>query len=243
MSTSSETLAKPPAEKANGLATYLKVIYAPGEAFASLARVPTWGWAAIIGILLTVAYTLIAFPSTMHYQQIAQEHALSQMSADQAAQARAVYAKIPPSIYIVFSIVGGVIQPWFSWLVATVVLLIAAALGGGDARFKLAWAAAVNSYGAAGIGSLAGGIIVALRGPDAVNSAVDLLALPSLGMFVHGPTALVAFLYAYNIAFIWYYIITMIALEQTLKVGRGVAIGAVVILSLVIGGLLALFIR
>ena len=69
MSSASETIAPPPAERANGLATYLKVFYAPSEAFATLARVPTWGWAAIIGVILTLVSTLILMPATLHYTQ------------------------------------------------------------------------------------------------------------------------------------------------------------------------------
>ena len=85
-----------PPEKANGLATYFKVIFAPGDAFATLARAPMWGWAALVGTVLTVVGTIVLMPATLHFIHATQEQSLSQMSADQAAaQYQKLLATLP----------------------------------------------------------------------------------------------------------------------------------------------------
>jgi hypothetical protein len=241
MSSASETIAPPPAERANGLQTYLKVFYAPSEAFTTLARVPTWGWAAIAGVVLTLVSSVILMPATLHYTHIAQEQSLSQMSADQAAAARETMAKIPSLVYEIGGVVGAIIVPWLVWLVGASVFLIGAALGGGEARFKNAWVSAVNTYGVAAIGSIISAIIVALRGADNVNSTMDLYASPSLAMLVHGSPKVAAFLYAFNVFNLWYYVVVIIALEHMLKLSRIAAIVTVVILALLSAGVGALF--
>ena len=243
MSTTPEAPAAQPPEKAEGLATYLKVIYAPGEAFATLARVPTWGWAAIIGSILAIAAALLILPASMHYSHIVQEQQFSQMPADQAAAAREVTAKIPQWVYPLAAIIFTPIVTWFVWLFEATGFLIGAALGGGEARFRNAWAAAINAYLILALGSLGGGIILWLRGPDNVNSPSDLFALPSAAMFVHAEAhKLGAFLYyALNIASIWYYVVAVVALEQALKMSRVAAIVTVIILALLGAGIPALF--
>lgn len=242
MSTTLEAPDARPPEKAQGLATYLKVIYAPGEAFATLARVPTWGWAAIIGTILGVVGALLVLPSSLHYSHIVQEQQFSQMPADQAAAAREFTAKIPQWVYPLAAIIFTPIVTWFVWLFETAGFLIGAALGGGEARFRNAWTAAVNAYIILALGGLAGGIILWLRGPDSANSPTDLFALPSAAMFVHVEShKLGAFLYyGLNIASIWYYVVAVLALEQVLKLSRLAAIVTVVVLALLSSGLPAL---
>jgi hypothetical protein len=243
MSTTPQTTEPPAAEQSNGFATYLKVLYAPGEAFATLARVPTWGWAAIIGLALTLVGTIFLTPATTHYAHIAQEQRLSQMPADQAAAAREAMAKMPSWTYSLFSIIGSFFGPWIFWLVGALVFLIGAALGGGEARFKGAWVCAVNLYIIAAIGSVIGGIILALRGAASVNSASDLYALPSLAMLVHGSPKVAMFLYGFNVINIWFYVTAVIALEHVMKMGRGAAIATVVVFAVLAAGLGALAAR
>ena len=210
MSTSSETIAPPPTESASPLATYFKVIASPSEAFATLGRVPMWGWAAIIGVVLTLVSTLLTLPSSLHFARIAQELQYSQMPADQAAAAREVMTKFPKWLFWIFGIIGGFIAPWIFWAIGALVFL-------------------------------AGGAILALRGPDAANTATDLYALPSLAMLIHGSPKLAAFLYGFNVVNIWYYIVAVIALEQALKLSRGAAITTVIVLALFGAGIGAVF--
>jgi len=243
MSVTMETPAAP--EKANGLSTYLKVIYAPGDAFATLARVPTWGWAAIIGTVLAIVGALLVLPASLHYQHIIQEKQFSQMPADQAAAARAIMAKVPSWVGPLSAIIVTPIITWFFWELTALGFLIGAALGGGEARHKMAWTAVVNAYIVVAIGSIAGGIILSLRGAESVNSAADLYALPSPVMFFHPASVkLTAFLYyAFNIASIWYFIVAVIALENMLKLGRTAAVVTMLVLLLGVSGLFALFAR
>ncbi|HME82340.1 MAG TPA: YIP1 family protein [Candidatus Eremiobacteraceae bacterium] len=240
MSSAPETIAQPPAEQANGFVTYLKVLYAPGEAFATLARVPTWGWAAVIGIILTVLGTIIVMPATLHFIHITQEAQLAQMSADKAATAREAMSKIPEAVYSVSGVVGAVIGPWIYWLVGALIYMIGAALGGGEARFKSAWVIAVNLYIIPALGTIVAGVIVMLRGVENVNSSADLYGLPSLAMFVHGSPKLAGFLYGFNVVSIWFFIVAVIALEQVMKMGRVPAIITVAVIALLGAGVLAL---
>jgi hypothetical protein len=228
-------------DKSNGLATYFKVLYAPGEAFAMLSRVPTWGWAATIAIILSVAGAFLILPSTVHFTHVAQERQLAQMPADQAANARETMAKIPQWATGIGVVVGAIIGPWFYWLIVALVFLVGAALGGGEARFKLAWVAAVNLYIIALVGAIITWATISLRGAESVNTMSDLYVLPSLGMVVNGSPKLEAFLYGFNIVNIWFLVVAVIALGTVLKVRRGAAIATVVALAIVSAGFGALF--
>jgi hypothetical protein len=241
MSTSPEAVASASRQSSNGLATYLKVLYAPGEAFATLARIPTWAWAAIIGVILTVIATAIGVPAIIHLIHAQQDKALQQLPTDQAAARRAVLEKVPQALYVSISLIQAVLIPWFIWLVGAVVYVIGAALSGGEARFKSAWVAAVNLYIIGGIGAVATYIIVALRGPASVASAADLYALPSLAMLVAGPVKLQAFLYSFNVVNVWFYVVAVIALERMMKMSRTASIITVGVLAIVGGGLGAVF--
>jgi hypothetical protein len=237
---STETVPAPQARE-NGLSTYFQVLYAPSEAFDKLARTPMWGWAALIGLLLTLIATIIGLPATVHMIHATQAQQLSQMSADQVAQQREALAKVPEWVYGGFGIVGSLVGPWLYWLIAAAIFLIGAALGGGETRFQLAWVAAVNAYVIAGVGSIVTYSIIALRGASNINAPTDFYALPSLAMLVHGSPKLAGLLYAYNIVNVWYYIVAVIALERMLKLGRGAAVATVVVMSLLVAGLAALF--
>ena len=237
---STETVPAPQARE-NGLSTYFQVLYAPGEAFAKLARTPMWGWAALIGMLLTLIATIIGLPATLHMIHATQAQQLSTMSADQAAAQRAALARIPEWVYGSFGVIGAAVGPWLYWLIAAVIFLIGAALGGGETRFQHAWVAAVNAYVIAGLGSIVSYSIVAIRGASNINGPSDFYAIPSLAMLVHGSPKLAGLLYAYNVVNIWYYVVAAIALEQMLKLGRGAAVVTVVVMSLIVAGLAALF--
>ena len=241
MSTTLEAPAQAP-EKANGLATYLKVSYSPAEAFDALARVPTWGWAALIGSILAIVGGLLVVPSSMHLSHIVQEQTFSQMPADQAAAARAITAKIPQWIYPLSTIVFTPIVTFFIWLVVALVFLGGAALSGGEARFRGAWTATLNAGIIPALGAVVAGVILWLRGPDSANTAKDLYALPSPDMFLNvASVKLAAFLfYSLKIASLWWYVVAVLALEHVLKMSRTAAIVTVAIIALVQGGLLAL---
>jgi len=240
MSASSETMRAPEARE-NGLATYIQVLYAPGEAFAKLARSPMWGWAAIAGVALTLLATIVGMQATLHMIHATQAQQLSQLPAEQAARQRDILAKIPDAVYVATTLVVAVIGPFVIWLIDSVVFLIGAALGGGEARFKYAWVASVNAYMIASLGAVITYSIIALHGAQNINAPSDLYALPSLAMLVHGAPKLEGLLYAYNVVNLWFYIVAVIALERMLKLGRGAAIATVVVASLIAAGLAAAF--
>jgi len=81
-----------PQEKANGLATYFNVLFAPTAAFQQLARTPMWGWAAIIGMALMLASMIIMLPEQMRLASIMQAKQLATMPADQQAAAKQAIA-------------------------------------------------------------------------------------------------------------------------------------------------------
>jgi len=229
-----------PQERANGLLTYLSVITSPRAAFEQLFRTPMWGWAAIAGIVLTIFATIVMLPEQSHLAHVMQQQQLQQMTADQQARAASAIAKMAPYLKLTF-IVGAVFQPWIGWLIAASVFLIAGALSGGEARFRNAWVLAVNAYAITAVALLVNAIILAMRGPDSLNSPLDTFVVPSLAMFVHGSPKLAAFLYAYNILYVWAYVVIAIGLEHVMKLSRTAAIVTVVILSLLLAGLGTLF--
>lgn len=214
-----------------GLSTYFMVLYAPRTAFERLSRIPTWGWAAIVGILLVVITLILTMPAQLHMASVMQQQRISEMSADRRAAAQSAMAAAA-GITKGFIYVAALIGPWLAWLITALFFLVPAAIGGGDARFARAWVAALNSFAAWGVAGVVNAVTISLRDPNTVNSPADLSALPSLAMLVHGNPKLAAFLYSYNVLYIWYYVVAIIALELMLRVPRRVAITFAIIYSL-----------
>ena len=229
-------------QKSSGLATYLSVLWAPGAAFDQLRETPTWGWAALAGIILMIVATFISMPEIVKVAHIAQQAQLATMSADQRATAQRAMASTS-NIIPIFAIIGILVFTWVIWIISAIVYAIGGALSGAGAKFSLAWVVAVNLGIIAFVGALVNAIILAARGPDAISSALDQYALPSLGMLVHDNVKLATFLNTYNIDYIWLYVVAVIGLERTMSMKRGAAIVTVVIYSLIGAGLAAAFAR
>jgi hypothetical protein len=223
--------AAPPAPaKANGLATYFSIIIAPRAAFATLARLPMWGWAAIAGMALTLVGTILALPALEHFTSVLQHARFEQLPADQQAQANARLANFAG--FMKWSIIfGALINPWVFWLVGAVVFVIGAALSGGDARWSRAWVASVNAFVIFAIATLLTDIILMLRGPQSANSVRDLQVLPSLAPLFHSPK-LAALFASYNFLYVWFAVVCVIALEQMLRMRRVPAVMTVLLLTL-----------
>jgi len=230
----STTTAAP--QKSNGLATYLSILWSPATAFDQLRETPTWGWAALVGIVLMLVATFISMPELEKAAQIAQAARLATMSADQQAAARDVMAKTA-ALFPLFAIIGVLIVSWLIWVISAIVYAIGGAISGAGAKFSLAWVVAVNLGIIAFVGALVNAVIIAARGPDAISSPLDQYALPSLGMFFHDNVKLATFLYTYNLDYIWLYAVAVIGLERTLSMKRGAAIATVVIYSLIGAGI------
>lgn len=221
-----------PASRFAGLITYFSILFSPKAAFDRLSRVPTWGWAAVIGTLLVIVAVILFTPAQLHLASAMQQKQLSQMSAEQQAAFKTNAAQIQ-AVSKIFIYVISLISPWFVWLVSAVVFLIAAALSGGEAKFSKVWVLSVNVFVVWGIAGVINAIIVSLRDPSTVNSPLDVMGLPSLAPLVHGSPKLAAFLFGYNPLYIWYYVVVAIGLERVLKMSRTAAIVTVVVASLI----------
>jgi hypothetical protein len=223
--------ASAPAERANGVATYFGVLFSPNEAFDTLSRVPMWGWACILGLIISMVAAIIGLPATLHIAQVAQQNAISQAPADQQQAMRDGISKFTPfmgpSIFISVFVVT-----WIIWLVSALFTLAATAIGRGASKFGNAWALAVNLYAIPVLGSLIANIILRLQGPENISKQSDAFVLPSLAMVVHGDAKLAALLYTFNVINIWLYVVFAIALQRTMKVGSTTAWVAAVVLAL-----------
>ncbi|HKW45083.1 MAG TPA: YIP1 family protein [Candidatus Eremiobacteraceae bacterium] len=220
-----------PAERASGLATYFGVLFSPAEAFETLSRVPMWGWACILGMIISLVAAIIGLPATMHIAQVAQQTAIAQAPADRQQAMRDGIRSFAPFMGA-FVFVSVFIVTWVIWLVSALFTLAATAVGRGTAKFANAWALAVNLYAIPALGSLIANIILRLQGPENINKQSDAFVLPSPAMVVHGDAKLAAFLYAFNVINLWLFAVFAIALQRTMKVGSSAAWVAAVVLAL-----------
>jgi len=229
---------KAPPEKANGLATYLSVLTSPTAAFTQLARTPMWGWAALIGLVLAIVGAILIQPAALHATQALQQQMLSHATADQQAQIRDSLARQNAGAgwkpYVNTAVATGL-----SWLLVSLIVLMAASLGGGAATFVKAWTLAINAALPGVLGIVVNALIIALRGPASVNSFSDLIALPSLGMVATNNPVLAAFLSQINPFQIWYYVVLVLGIETMLKSSRPASVTAVIVIWLLSSSLYA----
>ena len=190
-----------------------------------------WGWACILGLIISLVAAIIGLPATVQIAQVAQQTAISQAPADrQQAMRDGINSFTPfmgPSI-----IISVLIVTWIIWLISALVVLAAAAIGRGVVQFGKAWAVAVNLYAIPVLGSLIANIILRLQGPENISKQSDAFVLPSLAMVMHGDAKLSAFLYTFNVINLWLYAVFAIALQRTMKVGSTTAWVATVVFAL-----------
>jgi hypothetical protein len=211
-----------PAERANGLATYFGVLFSPGEAFETLSRVPMWGWACLLGLVIVVIGSIVGLPATIHIAQVAQQAQIAQASADQQQAMRDAIGKTQ-GLLPVFIVVGAVIFPWVSWVITALVIMAGAAIGRGAVNFGNAWVLSVNTFIIPALGALIGNTILRLQGAENISKASDAYAIPSLAMLVHGDPKTAAVLYAFNVINIWYYVIFAMGLQRMMKMSTAAA--------------------
>ncbi len=180
------TTAPPPQENA-GLTSLVEIVVAPASAFDRLAEKQTWGWAFIAASVLTIVTSLASGPVQQHLARLIMERGIAaSTNAQQLAAARAVF-----SITAKFSEFAWVFSPigvFVSVGIVTVVLLLCNALLSGKATFKQLWCASMNVFAVISIGSLIASIVLALRGPDAFTSEMDIFR-NSLSLAAVIPTA------------------------------------------------------
>ena len=227
-----------PAERASGLATYFGVLFSPSEAFETLSRVPMWGWACVLGLIISMVAVIVGLPATIHIAQIAQQAQIAQAPADQQQQYRDAINKFAPFLGITIFI-SVFIATWMIWLVSALFVLAGSAISRGLVSFGAAWVLAVNVYAIPALGSLVQNIILRLQGPENLTKQSDAYVLPSLAMIVHGDTKTVAFLYAFNVINLWLFAVMAIGLQRMMKM-RAMAAWITVIVIALIGALLAM---
>ena len=197
------TTAPPPQENA-GLTSLVETVVAPASAFNRLAEKQTWGWAFIAASVLTIVASLAAGPVQQHIARLMIERGIAASANPQQAAAATAGA----SIALKFSEFAWVFSPigiLFSVAIVTVILLLCNALLGGKATFKQLCCARMNVFAVVSIGSLIASIVLALRGPDAFTSEMDIFR-NSLSLAAVIPTAnvkLVAFLAAFTPFTLW----------------------------------------
>jgi hypothetical protein len=227
----------------NGLAAYLKVLYAPVQAFALLNQTPMWGWAAVAGTLLTMAGTILLSPATLHNMHILQQQELGRLHGEMADQFRIAVSRIPDWAYVAAGSLVAVAVVWLLWFLGAVVLVIVAALGHGRPTFLGAWVIVLNSYLIGGLSTIVNAAIILAKGLGDAKAPVDLYAIPSPAAFVHGSPKLALFLYGFNVFYLWYYVVVAIALEHVMKMRRAAAVTVVIILALLGAALASVFAR
>lgn len=219
---------------ASGLITYIWVVVRPRAAFERLKNAPTWGWAAIFGLLLTLAALLIAEPAQLHVLAVSESHRIAVLPPSERVRAQMVQLQMAGS-HTTFFIIGALLGPWITWFLMALFFLMTAAISRARAVFGAAWVVVLNTYVIYGLSGIANSAFLAARDPHQVNSAIDLVALPSPGwLFPHNP-AIAGFLSVYNPLDIWYFGMIGMALTAVLSVPRAAAVVATVGFSLLLG--------
>lgn len=191
--------------KANGLKTVVDTIVAPKEAFESIRVAPTWVWALLIALVVTLVSWYLATPASVHAvaadwpNTVAKTPSLAGATAEQQQAGLAMGQKIAGLIWIftpIFVLIGV--------LIATVIMAIFNALGRGDGTFGKYWAAQCNIAVVYALGALVLAVIVLVRGPDSFNTAQSVQeAIPNLGMLVPGTGKLHVFLSVFTPFSLW----------------------------------------
>ncbi|MBV8245051.1 MAG: hypothetical protein JOZ38_03935 [Candidatus Eremiobacteraeota bacterium] len=196
----SETSALP--ERKNGLTTVLNTVIAPREAFESLRDGPTWGWAYVIVMALSVVGWFIALPVNDHIavvmtQNMIAHNVLGMGSLTDEQKARALERAAHPAVLNrVFGLAILAIVPFLVVFIETLFLLAGNAIGRGKSTFKQLWAAAMNiNVVTFGLFTLAISIVAVLRGPASFSTSAEYYRdIPTLALLVpQGSPGMVAF--------------------------------------------------
>lgn len=193
-----------------------------------------WGWAALAGLAMTLGAVLIAEPAQVHLLSLSEAHRIAVLPPGERVPERIAAAQIAGLRHSLF-IVGALTLPWITWFLIALFFFIAATISRGRTSFGTAWVAALNSYAVYGVAGIVNAGLLALRNPAAINSPLDLVVVPSLGWLFPHNAALAAFLSAYTVLNVWYYVVVACALSELLKMPRGAAIAATIGYSLLYG--------
>ena len=218
---------------ANGLKTVADTIVAPSDAFAEIRAVPTWGWALLISLALSMLGSYLMVPALSHAMTagwptlVAQNPQLAQLTPDQQQRQLALALK-----FVQLGWMALIVMLPFFLLLQTVLLAVFNALGRGSGSFKQYWAAAVNiSVPAFALYSLVGAIIAIARGPESFVTLKSVqTSLPSLALLApDAGVKLSAALAVVNPFSIWGAVLAALALLVIGRVPRLQAVLAAVL--------------
>ena len=212
------------------VSTVLDMIVAPRDAFEKIRATPTWFWAYLIAVVLTMAGTILMAPAVKHA-----------MSAGLPAQLAAMpnIAKLPPDqqqAQIAKIMQINLLIADFTWLITIVaiplivviqslVMALANGIGKGDGTFRRFWSLGMNVAVPGGIGVLLTAFIVLIRGADSFSRAADVqTSMPNLGMLVPGgPHILAGFLSGISVIVLWQTALIGFGMIETAKIAKPVA--------------------
>ncbi|MBV8461445.1 MAG: YIP1 family protein [Candidatus Eremiobacteraeota bacterium] len=221
-----------------GLVTYVRVLVAPRRAFSDLVVNPTWGWAALCGLGLTLAAVLLSERAQLHMMALMEAQRMAAMPPGERVREQIAAAQVA-SLRPTFLVIGALVAPWFVWLLIAIFFWIVALVSGARPKVSWAWTATLNSYAVYGVAGVINATLVALTDPATISRPTDLVLLPSPAMLAPHSQQLAAFLTAYNVGTLWYYVVVFIALETLLRMSRTAAVGVTIAYSLLFGVLAA----
>lgn len=225
-----------PAPKASGLQTVLNMISSPKEAFESIRIAPTWGWAALILIVVSVVTQILLLPAVKHgfdaqWPSIVAANPKLASAPDSTIQQiksmNAMVMNFAPLFAVVFAFVFVLIQ--------TLILMIFNAVGKGEGSFKKLWASLWNiGIPAYALGSIVTTIIVLIRGADSFNSSTAVqAAMPSLGLLALHAGKLTNFLNTITPFSLWGLFLTAMAMNVVARLNKGLAWAAAIVCFLI----------
>jgi len=231
----------------NELAVAWDTVVAPHAAFAAVRERPRWLVAFVITCVLGMTGAILQTPAGVKIavadaqRRIATDPNLSGMAADRQHALLDQTATIQQYAWIGFPLILIIVVA-----LTAAVLLLARAIGKGDAGysrlFALAAHVAIVSFGLA---YLYIGLIVAIKGAAAFDSPRDLLStLPSLAWLAPGAgTKLYAFLASFSVFAVWSAYLITLGLEIVARVSRNVALATALVLLLLSASVAALAAR
>jgi len=223
--------------KRHGLAVLWDVLVAPSAAFAELRNVPHWGWAFLITCVLGTIGSYLQILAGEHISSYAFAHepSMAALTSEQLENAKKSAAVIQQYAWLFFAI-----EAMVAVLLCTGVLLVANAIGRGNATFAKLFALSANvALLNFGIGTLLRGVIASSRGADGFQTTIDLLGVvPNLAWLAPGaaPKA-VAFLASFSVFQIWSTALIALGLRSIANLGPAIAWATPIVIAL-LGGLL-----
>jgi hypothetical protein len=212
-----ETALKP----RSGLLTAIDIIIAPQAAFERIAVAPTWAWALLLTIAVSVMYSFVTLPAAQHVVDASVPQILAhnaQIASLPAAEQPKQIARIM-GFYHFFVKINFIVQPFsilITALLQTVALLVINIAAKGKANFSRLWSLTANiSVVGYGVTLLVMMLVIVLRGPEAFDSLAAIVnTMPGLGLLAP-PDAHVlgAFLAPFNVTNIWASVLFVIGMR------------------------------